>query len=153
MSNTILCLSETPYLNNKNPLFTNDSPSKATTQDENNYVKDVKTDGPSSKQNSSRKREASNILMECVKRRDNLRNIDSTSNVPCDFNSSDSIHCGLTTTETFLRTENGRLWDLSKGFCDEEVLGNADLSDSSVADSGIECSKSNSPVHSVETSR
>lgn len=153
MSNTILCLSEAPFLNNKNPLFANDSPSKTTAQDENNYAKDVKADAPSSKQNPSRKREASNILMECVKRRDNLRNIDSTSNVPCNFNFIDAIHCGLTTTETFLHTENGRQWDLPKGLCDEETLGNADLSDSSVADSGIECSKSNSPVHSVEISR
>ncbi|KAG8194922.1 hypothetical protein JTE90_021383 [Oedothorax gibbosus] len=151
MSNAILCMSETPFLHNRNPPFSPKkdevSPSSQPNQDENNYLNNsgcVKADNSTQKQGASRKREASNILMECVKRRDNLRNMDPISSVPCD-----SLNCH---TETLVDTStlevNERQWQLTKV---DEALGSAELSDSSIADSGIECSKSNSPIHSVET--
>ncbi|GIY57430.1 tubulin polyglutamylase TTLL4 [Caerostris darwini] len=112
-------------------------------QDENRYTNcNCPSDEESRSTTLPRKREASNILVECVKRRDNLRN----SDVPCECDSGvaspmiaspvSSINdCNLPTESFSMHSPN-----------------NADLSDSSVTDSGIESSKTNSPFHSIDTS-
>nr|AII97900.1 BLTX535 [Nephila pilipes] len=119
-------------------------------QDENHYVNNCPIGNNTSKSTLPRKREASNILMESVKRRDNLRNIgDSTPNVPYD-----SLNC-----DPAFVTRNAENSVLSEKVCiiqtesfnfDSSI--NVDLSDSSVTDSGIESSKNNSPTHSIDTS-
>ncbi|CAL1281319.1 unnamed protein product [Larinioides sclopetarius] len=167
MSNTLVCLTETvPFYTQE---LCKDSPFKyetfppsnesacenlkkaiQITQDENNYTncKCPVGDSPS-RPALPRKREASNILMESVKRRDNLRNINSDLNVPCD-----SFHCdsGIISPEIENPVHSEKDCSLHTEPFDINLPINADLLDSSVIDSGIESSKSTSPAHSVDTS-
>lgn len=106
-------------------------------------------EGTHCKQKVSRKREAPNVLMECVKRRDNLRFYDFAINVPSQASSQDSP----------LRTASYSNFSLPCGesnkFMSADLMetSNLDLSDSaSGTDSGIETlSKSSSPCHSIDT--
>lgn len=101
-----------------------------------------------SKQFISRKREASCVLVESVKRRDNSRTHDLQSNVPLSQSNQDIP----------LRTNNYSDFSFEHNSVEECVsnmdVSPSDLSDSSsVADSGIGISsKSSSPCHSIDTS-
>ncbi|KFM78114.1 hypothetical protein X975_14144, partial [Stegodyphus mimosarum] len=180
MSNALLCLSETmPFyaqdIHKDNFNYENSATVSCTSikclnslntenvqiiekssQDENKYANYTFKSGEQKTHKCPRKREATNILMECVKRRDNLRNIDFISNVPsfvscnhkCDLNeSSESLHDAA--GESFLSKKDS---DLSQNFIYTLVSSSSmDLSDSSIADSGIETSsKSSSPTHSID---
>lgn len=99
------------------------------------------------KQIASRKREATSVLMECVKRRDNSRTHDFEINVPLSqshqgtpFRTSDYCNYSIQCNDTI--AESISLMDTS----------NSDLSDStSASDSGIDTlSKSSSPCHSID---
>ncbi|GFX34221.1 tubulin polyglutamylase TTLL4 [Trichonephila clavipes] len=102
-----------------------------------------------SKPTLPRKREASNILIESVKRRDNLRNIvDSPPIVPYD-----SLNCDQTLVT--LSDENSILSEKECLIQSEPFNFDSSInmeSDSSVTDSGIESSKNNSPTHSIDNS-
>lgn len=94
----------------------------------------------SQKQTVSRKREATNILLECVKRRDNTRHYDVASGVPF----------SMSNHETPLDMSD--FCSLSSSACEEE--DNAELENAScnadLSDSGIDISsKSSSPSHSI----
>lgn len=164
MSQTLVCLTE-PFIFHaqdvKQTDITDTSPDSKTfkadvidtmqifhSMKHDNQNKDSSFRGTIDKQTASRKREATSVLMECVKRRDNSRTHDFEINVPSSqshqrapFRTSDycnySIHCNDTIAESI------DLMDTS----------NSDLSDSaSVSDSGIDTlSKSSSPCHSIDT--
>ena len=96
----------------------------------------------------SRKREATSVLMECVKRRDNSRTHDFEINVPLSQSNQ----------ETPLRTSEYCNYSIQCNDTIADTIGlmdtsNSDLSDcASVTDSGIDIlSKSSSPCHSIDT--
>ncbi|KAF8793194.1 Tubulin polyglutamylase TTLL4 like protein [Argiope bruennichi] len=167
MSNTLVCLSETvPFYTQE---LCKDSPFKyetfppsceptcgnlkkalPITQDENNCTNCRCPTGDSLPRPAlPRKREASNVLVESVKRRDNLRNIGSEPNVPCD-----SFHCdsGVASPESESPVHSENVNSLQTEPFNIDLPINTDFSDSLAIDSGIESSKSTSPAHSVDTS-
>lgn len=102
------------------------------------------------KQAVSRKREASTVLMECVKRRDNMQNIDFASLVPFHQSNKDSLNNSeLYNFSPFVCKTNTEF----ESVCTADASSNTDLSDStSTTDSGIDIlSKSSSPCHSIDT--
>lgn len=119
-------------------------------RDENHYINgNCPTVRNTSKPTLPRKREAGNILVECVKRRDNLRNIgDSPSIVPYDSLNCDPNLTGLIAEDSLL---SEKVCVLQTEHFNFDSSMNVDLSDSSVTDSGIESSKNNSPTHSIDT--
>ncbi|GFQ69556.1 tubulin polyglutamylase TTLL4 [Trichonephila clavata] len=172
MSKTLVCLAETvPFFTqdlckdspfNYNSFPANSSPantclkseeldSLSDTRDENHCMNGNCPIGRNtSKPTLPRKREASNILMECVKRRDNLRNIvDSPPIVPYDSLNCDPALVALNDENSIL---SEKVCDIQSEPFNFDSSINVDLSDSSVTDSGIESSKNNSPTYSIDTS-
>ncbi|XP_055939869.1 tubulin monoglutamylase TTLL4-like [Argiope bruennichi] len=167
MSNTLVCLTETvPFYTQE---LCKDSPFKyetfppsceptcgnlkkalPITQDENNCTNCRCSTGDSLPRPAlPRKREASNVLVESVKRRDNLRNIGSEPNVPCDSFHYDS---GVASPESESPVHSENVNSLQTEHFNIDLPINTDFSDSLATDSGIESSKSTSPAHNVDTS-
>ncbi|XP_042899981.1 tubulin monoglutamylase TTLL4 [Parasteatoda tepidariorum] len=119
------------------------------TQDENMCNQPPNSVDQVLKRNLSRKREASNILVECVKRRDNMQNMEFSSYVPFESNNCTFINTSHDSTSV-LPNITVEIEKDSEASAQNYEKENSLVLNSFSTDSGFESSKNSSPTHSLD---